>query len=165
MTSQGTAHDRFERAIHRGHIQAAEMAAREMGDCPSSTRSRFVNCSPTVIRPVTNAQGARFGALVTAGSAATSTFATGMVTPETITPTASGGFYVTDAGPPGTTSGTIWSVPAGGGAASPLAQFPSLSSSLESPRVSLPHNRLLLSRALREGRNVGDSTPLDCRRA
>jgi hypothetical protein len=31
MTSQGTAHDRFERAIHRGHVQAAEMAAREMG--------------------------------------------------------------------------------------------------------------------------------------
>jgi hypothetical protein len=31
MTSQGTAHGRFERAIHRGHIQAAEMAAREMG--------------------------------------------------------------------------------------------------------------------------------------
>jgi hypothetical protein len=47
----------------------------------------------------------------------------------------------------------------------PLPQFPSLSSSLESPRVSLPHNRLLLSRAHREGRNVGDSTPLDCRRA
>jgi hypothetical protein len=31
MTSQGTAHGRFERAIHRGHIRAAEMAAREMG--------------------------------------------------------------------------------------------------------------------------------------
>jgi hypothetical protein len=31
MTSQGTAHGRFERAIHRGHVQAAEMAAREMG--------------------------------------------------------------------------------------------------------------------------------------
>jgi hypothetical protein len=31
MTSQGTAHGRFERAIHRRHIQAAEMAAREMG--------------------------------------------------------------------------------------------------------------------------------------
>ena len=31
MTSQGTAHGRFERGIHRGHVQAAEMAAREMG--------------------------------------------------------------------------------------------------------------------------------------
>jgi hypothetical protein len=31
MTSQGTAHARFERAIHRGHLQDAEMAAREMG--------------------------------------------------------------------------------------------------------------------------------------
>ncbi len=31
MTSQGTAHDRFQRAIHRRHVQAAEMAAREMG--------------------------------------------------------------------------------------------------------------------------------------
>jgi hypothetical protein len=31
MTSQGTAHGRFERAIHRGHVQAAEMAAREVG--------------------------------------------------------------------------------------------------------------------------------------
>jgi hypothetical protein len=31
MTSQGTAHGRFHRAIHRRHVQAAEMAAREMG--------------------------------------------------------------------------------------------------------------------------------------
>jgi hypothetical protein len=31
MTSQGTAHGRFERAIHRGHIEAAETAAREVG--------------------------------------------------------------------------------------------------------------------------------------
>src|SRR5437588_6857320 len=31
MTSQGTAHGRFERAVNRGHVQAAEMAAREMG--------------------------------------------------------------------------------------------------------------------------------------
>jgi len=31
MTSQGSAHGRFQRAIHRGHVQAAEMAAREMG--------------------------------------------------------------------------------------------------------------------------------------
>jgi hypothetical protein len=31
MTSQGTAHGRFQWAIHRRHVQAAEMAAREMG--------------------------------------------------------------------------------------------------------------------------------------
>jgi hypothetical protein len=31
MSSQGTAHGRFQRAIHRRHVQAAEMAAREMG--------------------------------------------------------------------------------------------------------------------------------------
>ena len=31
MTSQGTAHGRFQGAIHRRHVQAAEMAAREMG--------------------------------------------------------------------------------------------------------------------------------------
>lgn len=31
MTSQGTAHGRFQRAIHRRNVLAAEMAAREMG--------------------------------------------------------------------------------------------------------------------------------------
>ena len=31
MTSQGTAHGRFQRAIHARHVQNAEMAAREMG--------------------------------------------------------------------------------------------------------------------------------------
>src|SRR6476661_4079098 len=31
MTSQGTARGRFQRAIHRRHVEAAEMAAREMG--------------------------------------------------------------------------------------------------------------------------------------
>ena len=31
MTSQRTAHGRFQRAINRRHVQAAEMAAREMG--------------------------------------------------------------------------------------------------------------------------------------
>src|SRR6476659_8787655 len=31
MTSQGTPHGRFQRAIHRRHVQAAEMAALEMG--------------------------------------------------------------------------------------------------------------------------------------
>jgi hypothetical protein len=31
MTSQGTAHGRFQRAIERGHVLNAEMAARELG--------------------------------------------------------------------------------------------------------------------------------------
>jgi hypothetical protein len=31
MTSQGSAHGRFTRAIHRRHVEAAEVAAREMG--------------------------------------------------------------------------------------------------------------------------------------
>jgi hypothetical protein len=31
MTSQGTAHGRFQRAINRRHLLAAETAAREMG--------------------------------------------------------------------------------------------------------------------------------------
>jgi hypothetical protein len=31
MTSQGTAHARFQRAIKRGHVLYAEMAARELG--------------------------------------------------------------------------------------------------------------------------------------
>lgn len=31
LTSGGTARGRFELAIHRRHLQAAEMAAREMG--------------------------------------------------------------------------------------------------------------------------------------
>jgi hypothetical protein len=31
MTSQGTAHSRFQRAIQRRHLLAAEMAARELG--------------------------------------------------------------------------------------------------------------------------------------
>jgi hypothetical protein len=38
MTSQGTAHGRFQRAIHRRHVQAAEMAAGcpgFLGDYPA----------------------------------------------------------------------------------------------------------------------------------
>jgi len=31
MTSQGSAHGRFQRAIHRRNVENAEMAAREMG--------------------------------------------------------------------------------------------------------------------------------------
>ena len=49
--------------------------------------------------------------------AATSIFATGMGVPESITRTASGNFYVTDAN----ASGPIWNVPAGGGNATLLA--------------------------------------------
>jgi hypothetical protein len=30
MTSQGSAHGRFQRAIHRGNVREAEMAAREL---------------------------------------------------------------------------------------------------------------------------------------
>jgi len=59
--------------------------------------------------------------LATAGSAATTQFAAGMVTPETISQTASGGFLVTDAGPSSNTTGQIYGVPADGGAASSLA--------------------------------------------
>jgi len=58
--------------------------------------------------------------LATAGSAATTQFATGMVVPETITQTASGKFLVTDATATND-SGQIFSVPAGGGAATSLA--------------------------------------------
>jgi hypothetical protein len=57
--------------------------------------------------------------LVTAGSAATSQFASGMVVPETITQTAAG-FLVTDATATNN-SGKIFGVPAGGGAASLFA--------------------------------------------
>jgi hypothetical protein len=32
MTSQGTAHGRFQRAIQRRHLHAAEMTARELGE-------------------------------------------------------------------------------------------------------------------------------------
>lgn len=42
MTSQGTAHGRFQRAIHRRHVQAAEMAARELGELSTEIpRARF----------------------------------------------------------------------------------------------------------------------------
>ncbi len=58
--------------------------------------------------------------LATAGSAATTQFATGMVVPETITQTASGKFLVTDATATND-SGQIFSVPAAGGAATSLA--------------------------------------------
>lgn len=55
--------------------------------------------------------------LVTAVSAATTQFASGMVVPETISQTASGGFLVADASATNN-SGAIYGVPAGGGAAS-----------------------------------------------
>jgi hypothetical protein len=60
-----------------------------------------------------------FAALyASSGSATVSVFATGTNMPETITPTASGGFFVTDADAPG----DIWSVPATGGTALSVAQ-------------------------------------------
>jgi hypothetical protein len=54
----------------------------------------------------------------TSAYAAVSVFATGMIVPESITQTASGSFYVTDADD----SGPIWSIPAGGGSATRLAK-------------------------------------------
>jgi hypothetical protein len=54
--------------------------------------------------------------LITAASAAITGFATGMNTPESITPTASG-LFVTDAG------GQIWKVPTAGGSALQVADL------------------------------------------
>jgi hypothetical protein len=42
MTSQGTAHGRFQRAIHARNVEAAEMAAREM--CPVSLADALSLC-------------------------------------------------------------------------------------------------------------------------
>jgi hypothetical protein len=36
MKSQGTAYARFQRAIKRGHLLSAEMAARELGSLSTS---------------------------------------------------------------------------------------------------------------------------------
>jgi hypothetical protein len=44
MTSPGTARGRFERAIHRGHVLAAEMAAREMGQLSLIDALVLVGC-------------------------------------------------------------------------------------------------------------------------
>jgi hypothetical protein len=61
MTSQGTAHGRFQRAIHRRHVQAEEMAAREMGTgCRSPMRSHCASCWRTSIRSVTNERRLRW---------------------------------------------------------------------------------------------------------
>src|SRR5207253_2127268 len=60
-----------------------------------------------------------FAALyASSGFAAVSVFATGTNSPETITQTASGSFFVTDAD----AVGDIWNVPAAGGTASSVAQ-------------------------------------------
>jgi hypothetical protein len=53
---------------------------------------------------------------------AVSGFASGMVIPESITPTTAGNFLVTDAGPDG--SGPIWSVPGNEGTATQVASAP-----------------------------------------
>jgi hypothetical protein len=42
MTSQGTAHGRFPSAISSRNLQNAEMAAREMGGLPHSSRAHVV---------------------------------------------------------------------------------------------------------------------------
>ena len=58
------------------------------------------------------------GLYASSGFATVSVFATGTSMPETITPTASGSFFVTDAD----AVGDIWNVPATGGTASSVAQ-------------------------------------------
>jgi hypothetical protein len=54
MTSQGTAHGRFQRAIHRRHVQAAEMAAREMGGLSLADALLLCELWRTSTRPATN---------------------------------------------------------------------------------------------------------------
>jgi hypothetical protein len=44
MTSQGTAHARFQRAIQRRHVAQAEMAAREMGQLSLIDALTLVAC-------------------------------------------------------------------------------------------------------------------------
>jgi hypothetical protein len=44
MTSQGTAHGRFQRAIRRQHVVAAEMAAKEMGQLSLVDALSLVAC-------------------------------------------------------------------------------------------------------------------------
>jgi hypothetical protein len=44
MTSQGTAHGRFQRAIQRRHIPHAEMAAREIGQLSLIDALALVAC-------------------------------------------------------------------------------------------------------------------------
>jgi hypothetical protein len=44
MTSQGSAHGRFQRAIRRRHIVAAEMAAKEMGQLSLIDALALVAC-------------------------------------------------------------------------------------------------------------------------
>jgi hypothetical protein len=44
MTSQGSAHGRFQRAIRRRHLRAAEMAAKEMGQLSLIDALTLVAC-------------------------------------------------------------------------------------------------------------------------
>jgi hypothetical protein len=44
MTSQGTPRGRFQRAINRRHVQAAEMAAREIGQLSLMDALALVAC-------------------------------------------------------------------------------------------------------------------------
>jgi hypothetical protein len=44
MTSQGSAHGRFQRALKRRHVVAAEMAAREMGQLSLLDALTLVAC-------------------------------------------------------------------------------------------------------------------------
>jgi len=55
MTSQGTARGRFQRAIHRRHVEAAETAAREMEGSLFPMPSCSANFWRTPTRLATNA--------------------------------------------------------------------------------------------------------------
>src|SRR5262249_30036687 len=54
MTSQGTAHGRFQHAVSSHNLLDAEMAAREMAGCRSQTLSRCANYLRQPIRNGTN---------------------------------------------------------------------------------------------------------------
>ena len=54
MTSQGSAHGRFQRAIHRRNVENAEMAAREMGGLSLADALSLCEYSRTPTRPATN---------------------------------------------------------------------------------------------------------------
>jgi hypothetical protein len=54
MTSQGTAHGCFQRALHRRNVLAAEMAAREMGGLSLADALMLSELLANASRPATN---------------------------------------------------------------------------------------------------------------
>lgn len=54
MTSQGTAHGRFQRAIRDRHLRRAEMAARELGELALPDAYRSASFWLSLSRSVTN---------------------------------------------------------------------------------------------------------------